>query len=241
MVYYSYYLEFKNRLLLLLLTWVSVNLICYFYKEILIFEIIDVTNYVGFSKTNPYFIFSDVTDIFTVSIQLIFFISNQICFVLLLYHLLMFLAPGLYLFELTNFFSVLRISFLYWIFSIFVLNYVLFPFSWFFFVSFQNNSLKSVSLFFEANFKDYFNYYISLYYLCVINFQISCLVLFVINSFNNKLNKVKVFRKIFYFIFVIFSTMITPPDIVSQLVLSLCFAVLYEFLIFFKIFDKTIS
>lgn len=242
MVYYFYYLELKNRLLLLLLTWLSLSLTCYFYKEVVIFEIIDATNYVGFSKTNPYFIFSDITDIFSVSIKLVLFLSNQVSFIFFLYHIIMFLSPGLYSFELNNFTFILKVSFFYWIFSLIILNYVLFPFSWFFFSSFQEHmNLNYISLFFEASFKEYFNHYTNLYYLCVINFQISCLILLFINSFNNKLKKVKSFRKGFYLLFVIFSTLITPPDIISQLFLSLCFIIMYEFLIFLKILDKTIN
>ena len=241
MIYYSYYLELKNRFVILLFSWVSVSLICYFYKEVLIFEIIDVTGYAGFSKKNPYFVFSNVTDVFSVSFKLTFFISNQVVFVFFLYHLLVFLSPGLYSKELNNLINILKISFIYWAFSVFVLNCVLFPFTWLFFLSFKKTiDLNFVSIFFEANFKDYFNYYTSLYYLCVINFQLSCLLLFVINSLNNKLNKVKEFRKIFYLFFVTFSTLITPPDLISQLLLSFCFILLYEFLLFLKIFDKTI-
>lgn len=241
MIYYTYYLEIKNRLLLLLLTWFSVSFTCYFYREVLIFEIIDVTNYIGFSKTNPYFIFSDVTDIFSISVTLIFFISNQICFIYFLYHFLIFLSPGLYQFEFYNLFIILKISFFYWIFSIFVLNYVLFPFSWMFFLSFQEKtSLNSISLFFEANLKEYFNYYINLYYLCVINFQIAFLILFFINSLVKTLKRIKTLRKFFYFIFIIFSTVITPPDIFSQLLISFCFIFIYECLVFYKILDKTI-
>lgn len=241
MIYYSYYLEIKNRFLLLILSWLSVSFICYLYKESLIFEIIDITGYAGFSKNNPYFVFSNVTDVFSVSFTLIFFISNQVFFLFFLYHLLVFLAPGLYLKELNNLITVFKVSFFCWGFSIFVLNYILFPFSWLFFLSFQTDTdLNFVSIFFEANFKEYFSYYVSLYYLCVLNFQISCLLLFVINSLNNKLNKVSSFRKVFYFIFVTFSTIITPPDLFSQLLLSCCFIILYEFLTFFKILDKTI-
>ena len=123
MIYYNYYLEIKYRFSLIVFTWFSVSFTCYFYREVLIFEIIDLTNYVGFSKTNPYFIFSDITDIFSISVILSCFVSNQICFFLFLYHFLVFLSPGLYSKEYYNFFNILKISFVYWIIAILFLNY----------------------------------------------------------------------------------------------------------------------
>lgn len=172
MSYYLYYLELKNRLLLLLLTWISISIVCYLYKELLVFIIVDTTNYIGFLKTNPYFIFSNVTDLFYVYVHLIFFISNQICFFVFVYHLLIFLSPGLYLFEYKSFIFILKVSCFCWIFSVFVLHYILLPFSWTFFLSF-NTSVNLVSFVFEANFKKYFIYYTNFYYVCVLNFQIS--------------------------------------------------------------------
>ena len=241
MVYYKYYVELKNRLILLLLTWISVTTVCYFYQEILIFEIIDLTNYAGLSKKNPYFIFSNVTDIFSVSLHLIFFVSNQCLFIFFMYHFLLFFSTGLYYFELKNFVYILKISFFYWILTIIFINFFLFPFCWNFFLSFHDqNNLDSITLFFEVNFKEYVYYYTQFYYLCIFNFQISCGVLLGINRFNNQLKKVKTFRKMFYLLFVIFSTVITPPDLFSQLFLSFCLIFLYEFLIILKIFDKTI-
>lgn len=237
---YIYYLEAKNRFFLILLTWFSVSVICYFYNKILIFFLIEQINYIGLFEINPYFIFSEVTDVFSVTFSLIFFISNQICFVLFIYHVLIFFSAGLYKFEYKNLIFFLRISFIYWVCSIFILNSVILPFSWKFFLNFQEqNTLPNVSLFFEANFKDYFNFYVNLYYLSTINFQLFFLVLFFLNSINYKVHKIKNIRKFLYYIFVLFSTIITPPDVFSQIFLSCCFILMYEILILYNfLFNK---
>ena len=237
---YRYYLEAKNRFFLIFLTWFSVSIVCYYYNKILIFFLIDQINYIGLSESNPYFIFSDVTDVFYVTFNLVFFISNQICFLLFVYHILLFFSSGLYRFEYKKLITFLRISFVFGICSIFVLNHVLLPFSWNFFFKFQEQmSLPVVSLFFEANFKEYFNFYINLYYLSLVNFQIFLCVLFFLNSINYKVQSIRMFRKFLYYIFIIFSTLITPPDVFSQLFLSCCFILVYESLIFYNfIFSK---
>jgi Sec-independent protein secretion pathway component TatC len=57
------------------------------------------------------------------------------------------------------------------------------------------------------------------------------IILFLI-SINGDLRLIKKFRKIFYLIFVIFATIITPPDITTQLILSGSIISIYEILIF---------
>ena len=239
MIYYNYYLEIKYRFSLIVFTWLSISFTCYFYREVLIFEIIDLTNYVGFSKTNPYFIFSDITDIFSISVILSCFVSNQICFFLFLYHFLVFLSPGLYSKEYYNFFNILKISFVYWIIAILFLNYVLFPSIWIFYLNFQEQiNLSSIEIFFEANIKEYFIHYINLYYFCVINFQLSFLVLFVSTKFFITPKQVKNTRKLFYFVLFVLSSVVSPLDIFSQLLLTICSIFLYEFAIFYRILNK---
>ena len=235
--YYFYYLELKNRLFLIALTWVSVSATCYTYKDLLVFTIVDNTYYAGFLKNNPYFIFSDVTDLFSAYLALIFFISIQVCFFIFLYHSLVFLSPGLYLFEYKNLAKVIPVSFCCWIFSISVLNLVIVPISWSFFLSF-NKETNLISFVFEANLKKYLSYYIDLYYLCVLNFQFFFLLLLAVDSAGCTLTQIKKFRKLFYFLFILLSTVLTPPDVFSQMFVSLSFVSVYEFFVFLKVLNR---
>jgi Sec-independent protein secretion pathway component TatC len=236
---YTYYLEIKNRIFLSLICWISVSIVCYFYKETLLFLFISFSNYGVLADSKPYFIFTDVTEIFSVYAQLIFFISNQILFIKLSYHILMFLSLGLYKFEYTNLKFAFKVLLSSWAISIFLLNRILVPLSWNFFLSFQDQThLKTISLFFEAKLNEYFNFYISLYYICLLNFVFFVFVALFINNISNDLSKIKSFRKIFYFIFVMFSTLTTPPDILSQLLLSFILILNYEILILIKIYKR---
>jgi Sec-independent protein secretion pathway component TatC len=236
---YTYYLELKNRIFLSLISWLSVSVVCYFYKETLLFLFISFSNYGVQASSKPYFIFTDVTEIFSVYAQLIFFISNQILFIKLSYHMLMFLSLGLYKFEYTNLKFAFEVLLSSWIISIFLLNKILVPLSWNFFLSFQDQThLKTISLFFEAKLNEYFNFYISLYYICLLNFVFFIFVALFISDISNDLSKIQSFRKIFYFIFVMFSTLTTPPDIISQLLFSFILILNYEILILMKIYRR---
>nr|WAJ48188.1 hypothetical protein CCFAOBFC_00003 [Haslea ostrearia] len=69
---YRYYIELKNRFLLLLTTWISTLLVSYIYKEILLFIIIEPS--LNYSSQNMlYFIFTNVTEIFTVYLKIAIF------------------------------------------------------------------------------------------------------------------------------------------------------------------------
>jgi Sec-independent protein secretion pathway component TatC len=73
-----------------------------------------------------------------------------------------------------------------------------------------------------------------LYRICLLNCQLLAVLTFFLTDLSEKLGEVKTFRKLFYLIFVIFSTITTPPDIITQVIISLFLIGIYEFLIFLK-------
>ena len=227
---YKYYIEIKNRIFLLVVTWLSTVFISYMYKEILLFLCIKPTINV---LTNTYFIFTNLTEIFSTYLCLIYFIGNQILLVFILYHILIYISPGLYYYEYKNLKLIFSLGVFFWIFSIVILQKTILPFSWQFFLSFHNSlTNQTFSLYFEAKINEYLNFYITLYYLCNFNFQVFILLYILLDYMKKNLNFIKQFRKLFYFLFVLTATIITPPDIISQIALSMCIITLYELIIF---------
>ena len=228
---YKYYLEIRNRFFLLFTTWFSTIIICYTYKEILLFLCLK-PNINIFQDASLYFIFTNLTEVFATYLQLTYFISNQILYVLLIYHLLIFLAPGLYTFEYKNLKLIFILAVFFWGFSIIILNKLLLPLSWRFFLSFQETITNQIfSLYFEAKINEYLNFYVTLYYVCNFNCQIFILLYIFFDLLNGDLNFIKKYRKIFFFLCLLSATFITPPDIVSQLSFSLCLIIIYEVII----------
>jgi len=231
--WYDYYLEIKNRILLLLFTWVSLLIVCYHFKEPLLFTFVNSNKYYN---NIPYFIFTNVDEIFYVYLRLVFFIANQLTFVLLLYHTLIFLALGLYNSEYSKLKSVFKIFIITWFCSIILLKKIIIPFSWLFFLSFQNAGeyLQPASFFFEARILEYFEYFINFYYICLANCQLLTLSILFLNNISEKAGTIKTFRKLFYLVFILFSTITTPPDIFSQVIMSSSLILIYELLVFLK-------
>jgi sec-independent protein translocase protein TatC len=222
----SYYLEIKNRSLLLIFTWLSIILVCYIFKEVLLYSI---TSDLGIDVS--YFIFTDIVEVFSAYTLLILFIGNQFLVLYLFYHLLAFTLPGLTIFE-TNFtIFTFYASVIVFFFSVILFNTFLFPISWDFFLSFKKlDTLKTFSLYFEAKLIEYIMFYIKFYYLCFLYFQIFLFPILLFTRVKYPFYVYKNFRKFLYYLCLIFSTSITPPDIFSQLSLSMFLIIFCEIL-----------
>ena len=155
---------------------------------------------------------------------------------MLFYHSLMFISLGLYQSEYSQLKSMFKIFIVTWICSFFLLKEFVVPFSWSFFLSYQETDtvLQPVSFFFEARISEYMTYFTNLYYICLVNCQIFAILTFLLNTISDTIGTIKTFRKLFYFIFIIFSTLTTPPDIISQIFMSGSLITMYELLIFLK-------
>jgi len=227
---YKYYLEIKNRLILTMITWVSIILVSYYFKEFLLFV---------FTKSNlysSYFIFTDVTEVFSVYLVIIFFISNQIRGLYCLYHVFIFISLGLYSSEYKYLIFVYKTSMFFFLLSCSVFNKFIFPLSWDFFSGFQNFTLlQSPNLHFEAKLSEYLTFYIVFYYVCIFYFQIFTGLVVFFNHIKKEITLLKNLRKVFYYFFIIFSTLITPPDVFSQLFISFSIIINYEILVLYII------
>jgi sec-independent protein translocase protein TatC len=227
----KYILEIKNRLVLLFIAWFSTVLICYLYKETLLFVITQPYTATDFKKPmNPsYFIFTDVTEILSIYLKLMLFFSFQIFCIYIVYHFFLFASPAFFYVEYSFFGFGVKAMLLIWIISAALSTYFLIPFTWHFFLSFQDFTLThSFSLYFEAKLKEYLYFYMSSYFLYLFYFQFFTLFVLFLNSTKLSSKKIKKSRKFNYYGFVVLSTIISPPEILSQLCIGLIIIFLYE-------------
>ena len=194
-------LELKNRLILVTTTWATTISSCYAFKETILYNII-----LTFNKFKPYFILTDITELFNIYFKLTFFISNQFLLLYILYHITMFLSAGLYKKEIKTL-KLINIVFLTTvIISINITQFLTIPIITQFFFQFQdiiNNSI-TIPIFFEAKLKEYVDFYITVYVLTVINFLSFAIMLYLIQLLSLNFKNIKKIRKLFYFIFLLF-------------------------------------
>nr|AVR57679.1 SecY-independent transporter protein [Halamphora calidilacuna] len=225
----QYFLELRNKSILLMITFFSTLLICYWYKEMLLFLVTQM----HLNDENFYFIFTDVTELFVVYFKVIFLIAFQVSLWYFLYHLFSFLATALYLHEL-KFISFLgTVGTIFWFLSILLSSYFIIPFSWNFFLSFQSQH----GFYFEARISEYLKFYTDTYILCLVYCQF--VTLFFIFSINTKQNYsyIKKYRKLYFYAFLLCATLMTPPDLASQLFTTFFLMLTYESVVLFSIFN----
>ena len=110
---------------------------------------------------------------------------------------------------------------------------LLLPLTWFFFISFQslpNNFL--LTLHFEAKLFEYLDFYMAFYYSFVFYFQVFVVLSFFIRFQKQRRVTLQKFRKAYYYIFLLLSTLISQLDAVNQLLLLFIIICCYEVFLF---------
>jgi sec-independent protein translocase protein TatC len=226
----KYFLEIKARIILIVFCWITVLLTAYLNKEIVLFLCVLPTLPL-FLDDSFYFIATNITDIFSTYLTLSYLIAFQLTIFFLFYQVLTFLSPALYPLEKDTFKKILYLSFVFWLVSVQMLTSLVLPLTWSFFLSFQDTSKDVLNIFLETRINEYLTLYIFIYWIVVLVGQFFLSFFFALNSFNKKLEFIKNSRKPTYFFFFVFATLLTPPDVVSQLLLVFCFGVAYELMI----------
>ena len=220
----QYLNEIKNRIFLVFLFYIIFFILLYYYKDFVL-----KLNILSNNKLcSHYFIFTSITELFSIYIDLIFFISNLILYFQINYHLICFLTNGLYLTEYLYFKLFFIYSILFEISNFIVYHIFLFPILIDFFLSYQLNN----NFYFEAKIDEYLKFYKKVYLNSFIQFQLIA-VLFLILNIIKKYYKHQIFiknRKNIYFTCLLIATILTPPDILSQI--FVCFFLLNTFEIF---------
>lgn len=172
-MFYKYFLEIKNRVLLIVYAWFFCMITCYFYKNVLLFLLIKI-NFKLYNLELFYFITTNVSDVFSVCLRLSYFINYHFIFILITYHFFTFLSSGLFKSEYYLFKSVIFISYFFFIISIVFLHLSILPVLWDFFLILQTKC--DINIFFESKITEYLNFYIEIYFLMILISQIFVII-----------------------------------------------------------------
>ena len=157
---FKYLLELRNKFILLIITFFSTLIVCYWYKDALLFLVTQM----HLNDENLYFIFIDVTELLYVYLNIVFFFSVQISIWYFVYYLFSFLATALYFHEFKFIRFLLISGTVFWFLSILLSSYIIIPIGWDFFLSFQLQQ----GFYFEARIRDYCIFFNNAYILCLI-------------------------------------------------------------------------
>jgi Sec-independent protein secretion pathway component TatC len=125
--------------------------------------------------------------------------------------------------------------FLFFTFSLLLLNlsfyFILFPKFWFFFQNFNFSSeSQTLRFFLELRVQEYFKFVLDFLYTINIFIIIFYFLTFLILFFG--LEKFIYWKKLFIFINIVFATLLSPPDVYSQILFLFILTIFFEFFLF---------
>lgn len=240
----KFFFELKNRFILTGLLVFFLFVVLCIYKEFFLFLLIKVTYSAKMTnKKYIYFIVTDVTEFFhSYALIIISFTAQTGCYYIF-YHFYNFFSPALFKEELRNLKQILKISLIF--FGIALAFAFLFGIAntWFFFLNLQNSSgaFIKTKIFFEINISEYVKFLISSYFYFFFSFQL--LFIFILfYTFNNITSSfVNFFRKFHYFLCYIVAILISPPELMFQLIVFIFSVFIYEFFTITIFIKKTLS
>lgn len=221
MKFRSHFTELHYRFSFLTITWLTTFVISYTYSDTAAFYLLQ-SNLPNFHDGSNYFITTQLTEIFSVHVKLSIFIANQLSWFAFVYVLVSFSAPGLYKHEIALALDISKVIFSTWVVTVVIFHVILMPALWGFFLNLNSNN---TSIFFEARFFDYFDAFIFIYSL--LNLGIISLVFF-LYSVASQVLKIRKLRKFFYFFSFSLAAVLTPPDIMSQILVAAVLLFLVE-------------
>lgn len=221
-----YFLEIYNRFIILFLTWSLNFFVLFYYKEQIVYILGQHQE-----ATFPYFISTSLTEIFFVYLKVSSFLAFYFAYPIIVIQLALFIIPGLYKYEYLIVRNFFLLSILLYIGTTFFTYKIFLPYCWKFFSSFQLKAEESlVSLHLEARIADYLSFFFETYFL--LNAILHIFLIFLFLLYKITLNYILKYRKLFYLLFFIFATLMTPPDMISQIIVGIFFLVFFEIFLF---------
>ena len=187
-----------------------------------------------------YFILTSITELFNVFFSMSFFLVKHVLYYFIYYHVVSFLALGLYEREYTYLKYFFIASLFLWILSTSIFWSILLPITYDFFFNFQHKSTETLNVFFEPKMDEYLNFLLSIYSQSYTCFQFLLIVIIFLEYTNTSLIVMKSLKKLIYIFILLIATIITPPEILNQLVIFLFLVLSIEAYLFSKILKKNV-
>ena len=213
-----------------LIVWLFFILICFISCYILrdwIYSIITkpITSVFG-KNYNSLFIYTSIFESFTADLLLSFYSSLLLSIPILLICCYWFFAKSLYQFEKKILRFILSLSLILTIMSMFFVYCFLLPHFVVFFTSNVNNATPMFKII------DYVITFFHLFLIVSLLFQFPVIIILLIKFGILKKKILKKYRKHSIVIIFVISAIVTPPDVLSQIVIALLLILVYEVTIF---------
>jgi len=222
-------IELRNRLTWSVLALVIAFVGCYYFsKDIYGFLTRPLAQALE-GQTGRHMIFTDLTEAFFTYMKVAFWAAAFISFPIIATQLWMFVAPGLYRNERKAFLPFLLATPVLFFIGGALVYFVIFPFAWHFFVSFETpggNGTLPIEL--EPKVNEYLSLVMTLIFAFGLAFQLPVLLSLLARVGLISAADLSSKRRYAIVGIFVFAAVVTPPDVISQCSLAVPMLLLYE-------------
>ena len=229
----AHLVELRTRLLWVFIVMAVGTSLCFvFVDEIYDFLVKPLADSMGEGDTNR-LIYTGLTEAFFTYMKVAFFAGIFLTFPVLLLQIWMFVAPGLYENEKSAFLPFLVATPLLFFAGGACVYYIVLPMAWPFFLSFQSTGVDmALPIQLEARVSEYLDLIMTLIFAFGLCFQLPVFLTLLGKAGIISAQFLADKRKYAIIIAFIMAAFLTPPDIISQVMLAVPLLVLYELSIF---------
>ena len=234
-ILFQHMYELKYRSLYLLLCFILTFFVSYEFATEIIYILIKplLINKV------EHLIYTNITEAFFTFLNISLMSSLIIIIPFFFYQVYFFLLPGIYIYERDKLLNILLFNFISIVLSIILCYKVLIPIAWSFFLDFDTSTSSEI---FKIAFEGKINEYITIVQTLIISCIICCqlpLFLFTLLKFKViTVNLLTYFRPMSVILCFLVGAMLSPPDVISQIILAIPLYIFYEISILFGLYIR---
>jgi len=205
---------------------------CYGFKEKL-FQIL-TRPLISVMNTKDSMIFTGLPEAFFTYLKVAFLSGLILAAPVIIYQFWRFVAPGLYHKEKRFFVPIVFLSTVFFVGGAFFGYFIVFPFGFKFFLGFATDTIRPL-----PSMKEYLGFAAKLLLAFGLVFELPLVITFLARLGLVSVDFLKKNRKYALLLFFVFAAILTPPDVVTQIMMALPLMVLYEIsIIGARIFGK---
>ena len=221
--------ELRRRLLWTITVMLAGTGIAYLYVDhVYGFLVAPLANAMDSSDSNR-LIYTDLTEAFFTYVKVSFFAGIFLTFPVLLWQVWLFVAPGLYKNERRAFLPFMVATPILFFLGGACVYYLVLPMAWPFFLSFQTTaSQTALPIQLEARVSEYLNLIMTMIFAFGLCFQLPVLLVLMGRAGLVTADWLASMRKYAVIVIFIIAAILTPPDVISQIMLAVPILGLYE-------------
>jgi sec-independent protein translocase protein TatC len=224
----THLLELRKRLMMSFLAFFLATGICYFFAADIYAFLVEPLAHAFPDPSARRMIYTSLTEAFFTYLRLAVFAGFIMSFPIIAAQLYQFLAPGLHKNEKRAMRPFLVAAPLLFFTGAAFVYYLIFPAAWNFFLGFETAGGQGLPIQLEAKVSDYLSLVMHLIIAFGLSFQLPIVLILLVRSGMMSVETLKKGRRYAIVIIVSIAAVITPPDIFSQIALSVPLYVLYE-------------